>query len=422
VLLVTLDATRADALSSYGGALAHTPRLDELARESVRFSQAITTAPYTGPSHASLLTGLYPPQHGLRDFLQQRMNDDVPTLAELLRRQGYRTAAFVSTYVLDRRFGLGRGFERYSGDFWEKATPDGRPRPVQGSASFERPASETIDEALGWIRSERTAQPFFVWIHLFDAHAPYEPPPAFRRAWPDPNAVSELDRRRLRYYDEVRYMDSEVGRLLDALRSTRTYDRLLVVVTADHGELLGYHDGRRIETHSTHLVESTLRVPLLVRIPGVLAPGVVDAQVSLVDVMPTLLDVLGVPAPAGVAGRSLVPLARGEEEAARPAYSETLYERFPHVALPGNELVSFRRAGWKLLTRPGRSELYDLAADPHALHDVASAQPEKLAELQDALEEQRARFAAHPDATPLGLSEEEERGHIERLRSLGYVE
>jgi arylsulfatase A-like enzyme len=422
VVLVTLDATRADALSCYGGRLADTPNLDAIARESVRFDQAITTAPYTGPSHASILTGLYPPQHGLRDFLHQRMRDDVATLPELLRERGFRTAAFVSTYVLDRRFGLDRGFDVYSGDFWQKATPDGRPRPVQGSASFERPARETVDEAIAWIARAPASQPFFLWLHLFDAHAPYDPPPAARRAWPDHAEATPLERQRRLYYDEVRSMDAELARLFDALRAAGRYGRAIVVVTADHGELLGYHDGRPIETHSTQLVEATLRVPLLVRAPGRVEPGNVTKQVRVIDVPPTVLDALGIAVPPEMAGKSLLPAAWGRDAEPRPAYSETFYEHFPRVAMPGQELVSLRYVGWKLLTRPGRSELFELGGDAYALRDVSALHPGRHAQLVDVLAGLRASFPRGAHETRLDLAPGEQESHLERLRSLGYVE
>lgn len=345
VLLITLDTTWADALSIQGSEWADTPHLDALARESVRFAHAITTAPYTGPSHASIPTGLLPPQHGLRDFLNQRMSDRVATLPELLRERGYRTAAFVSTYVLDRRFGLDRGFDLYSGDFWRKAVPDGRPRPIQGSASFERSARETVDEAIAWVESARASQPLFVWLHLFDAHAPYDPPPEFVRHRPDDDAIAPIERMRRRYFDEVRFMDAEIGRLLGALRRLQRYERTILVAVADHGELLGLHPGRPIQTHSTHLVRETLHVPLLVRVPGGFPPGVVAAQVTVVDILPTILDVLALPLPAHLAGRSLSPLALGRDEPPHIAYSETFYERFPVVARPGTELVSVQQDG-----------------------------------------------------------------------------
>lgn len=422
VLLVTLDATRADALSSYGGRWADTPHLDALASESVRFAHAITTAPYTGPSHASILTGLHPPRHGLRDFLAQRMSDRVATLPELLGAHGYRTAAFVSTYVLDRRFGLDRGFELYSGDFWRRAVPDGRPRPIQGSASFERSARETVDETIAWLEAARPSDRIFAWVHLFDAHAPYDPPPGFLRAWPDEDTMTATERMRRRYYDQVRFMDAETGRLFEALRRLGRYDRTVVVVVADHGELLGEHPGRPIGTHSTHLVRETLHVPLLVRAPGIHPPGVVEATVSVVDVLPTLLDALGLPPARDLAGRSLSPLVRGVEEPPRAAYSETFYERFPGVARPGFELVSVIEDGWQLLTRPGRRELFSLRDDPDSLEDRREREPERLERLEAVLAELRAGFAGPGESTSLGLTDEEQRAHIERLRSLGYVE
>ena len=415
VLLVTLDTTRTDALGCYGGALAHTPHLDALARGGARFAQAISPTPYTGPAHASLLTGLYPPRHGLRDFLHQSMDGGVPTLADLLRVRGYRTGAFLSSYVLDRRFGLARGFEVYSCDFWRRHADGAAPRIVLGTPEFERRGAATVDEALAWLdRTGKDERPIFAWVHLYDPHLPYAPEPPFA---PPQDAADPLTAARARYYGEVSYADAQVGRLLAWLRDTGREDRTIVVVTADHGELLGEH-GRTLGTHSTHLVEATVHVPLIVRAPG-LPARVVPEQVRLVDVFPTVLDLLRVAVPEGLDGRSLAPLLRGEALASTPAYSETLYERFPEVAPAGAELVSLREGAFKLLRSPVRRELYDLDTDPDELSDVGAAHPDLVAGLERALRRVRELPQA-PDA-PLALEGEERERHLERLRSLGYA-
>ena len=416
LLLVTIDTTRVDGLGCYGGPDARTPRLDALAEEGVRFEQAITPAPYTGPSHASILTGLDPPRHGLRDFLNQAMDPEVATLAEILRARGYRTAAFLSSYVLDRRFGLDRGFELYACDFWRQATGGAAPRIQQGSAEFERRGNLTVDEALRWMRETAgEGAPTFVWVHLFDPHMPYDPPPPYAPA-PVPG-LDETEQARRRYYGEVAYTDAQIGRLLDRLRETDRSDRTIVAVAGDHGELLGQH-GRKLGTHSTHLVEATLRVPLIVRVPG-LRPAVVREQVRLVDLMPTLLELSGVEAPPDLDGRSLLPAMRGEPQPLPPAYSETFYERFPAVAVPGEELVSLRRGTFRLLRSPARRELYDLESDPDELQDVSADHPEVVRALESELRQRQARPA--PGEPSLNLDEEERERHLERLRALGYV-
>ncbi len=406
VLLLTLDTTRVDALSCYGGPLAKTPRLDALARESLRFTQAVTTAPYTGPSHASMLTGLLPPQHGLRDFLRVALPEQARTLAEMLSEAGYDTAAFVSAYVLDPRYGLDQGFDVYSSS---------KPPKRRGGYS-QRPADETADEALRWLAERRSGRPFFLWIHFYDPHGSYRPPPEYR---PPVEHLPPRSPERLRrlYYAEATYMDAVIGRVLDAFEERGLLGDLAILAVSDHGELLGEHD-RVPGTHSPMLVETTLRVPLLLRVPGRVEPGVEDRQVSVVDVFPTILELAGLPLPEGIAGLSLLHPADGR----RPVYSETLYEHFPKLAEPGKELASVRVDGWRLVSGPGREELYDLNADPREERNVAAAHPERLAQLRAALE--ALRVGQPRDAWPreLDLSEEEEREHIEQLRSLGYVE
>jgi arylsulfatase A-like enzyme len=434
VLLLTLDTTRSDALGCYGGPRARTPHLDALAAESVLFRQAIVNTPYTGPSHASMLTGLYPPQHGLRDFLNDAVPDAVTTVAEILKAGGYETAAFLSSYVLDRRYGLAQGFDVYSCDFWHGppagAAADAVQAPPAG-VRLERRAEETIGEAATWVErwTERTQRreaehPFFVWIHLYDPHAPYDPPPRFRTVRPDDATVETWERLRRLYYDEVTAMDAAIGRLISYLRASKVYERLIVIVIADHGELLGEHG--RMSEHSTLLIDALLRVPLLLRVPGRLHPVAVDEQVRAADVFPTILEAVGLPVPTGIEGRSLFPLAQGLPEAPRTAYAETFYEAFPQRAVPGQELAAVRMPRWKLLERPGREELYDLAADAAEETDVAAAHAREVGVLRDELARLRAHWAAGTGAAAgghgLGLSDAERAEHERRLRSLGYIQ
>ena len=404
VLVLTLDTTRADALAAYGGPVP-TPHLDAIAAEGVRYDQAVTTAPYTGPSHASLFTGRLPFEHGLRDFLGDALPDEALTLAELLGERGYETAAFVSAYVLDPRYGLAQGFDLYRS-----------PHKPDDQRFVEQRSDVTIDQALAWLSDRDPQRPFLLWLHLFDAHAPYRPPREFRSpVTPDAPAKSVARKRRL-YHDEVRYLDSQVGRVVDALGEAGLWHDLVVVLASDHGENLGEH-GRRIETHSPTLYDDTLMVPLAIRAPGRLAPGTETQQVSLVDVLPTLLDLLAIDAPVGLLGRSLLDRAGGE--APRPAYAETFYERFPRRAKPGKETRTLRWDGWKLIVRPGGAELFDLARDPDELEDVAARNPERLHEMQQRLAALRARAATAP-ARP--LEDADEAAHRERLRVLGYLE
>jgi arylsulfatase A-like enzyme len=302
IVLVSIDTLRADHLGCYGAAFAHTPRLDALAAGGVRFANAISPAPLTLPSHTTLLTGLDPPEHGVRHNGVFRLTDDVPTLAEHLREAGFATAAFVAAYVLDRQFGLDRGFDRYD-------DRTSQPRYGRGMLTFpERPANEVVDAALEWLASAPGR--FFLWVHLYDPHAEYRPPAGFASAFP------------ARPYDgEIAFADFQVGRLLAALDQRFPDGRTLVVVTADHGESLGEHGEA---THSHLVYDATQHVPLIVQGPGLPRGGVVEDVVALRDVAPTVLDLLGVPPLPGATGRSLAEAVRGGALEPRAAHVETL--------------------------------------------------------------------------------------------------
>jgi choline-sulfatase len=409
VLLVTLDTTRVEMLGSYGGP-GRTPYLDEFAARSQRFEQAITTAPYTGPSHASILTGLLPPRHGLRDYLRQALPEPATTLAEVLGAAGFDTAAFVSTYVLDESYGLDQGFDVYS------ATA----RAPNGKQKFRRNGPETVDEAIAWLGARDSRRPWFLWLHLYDAHSRaiggmargYRAPVAYRGELPAGVSESSVEGVRQRYYEQAGVLDGEVERLLETTRALGLSNRTIVAVTADHGELLGAH-GRRLVGHSTSLADATIRVPLLLYVPGGPAGAVRPEQVSVVDLFPTVLDALGLEIPAGLDGSSLID-ASGEP---RFAYSETLYADFPKRAAEGEELVSIRRGRWKLLARPDRVSLFNLRSDPAELRDLAAEHPDVVAELQAVIEEVRNRGSAVQEDHAGSASEE----HVENLRALGYV-
>jgi arylsulfatase A-like enzyme len=261
VLLVTIDTWRADRLGT-----GVSPHLDRLARSAIRFTAARTAAPLTLPSHTTILTGLLPPAHGVRENGIDVLSDAHPTIARLLRNAGYRTAAFVGAYVLDRRFGLSAGFDTYD---------DRIPRDPAATERLEaeRPASAVVDAALTWLNQPPTDQPppFFVWLHLYDPHAPYSPPPDFRGRTASP------------YDDEIAYADAQAGRLLEWLRAHQTAAGTLTIVVGDHGEGLGDHGER---THGMLLYDSTLRVPMIVAAPGQ-REGVRADAVSLADVAPT---------------------------------------------------------------------------------------------------------------------------------------
>jgi len=392
LVLVTIDTLRADHVGCYGDPTAHTPVLDALAASGIRFEQAISPAPLTMPSHGSMLTGLDPPAHGVRSNGAAPLSPEVPLATESLRDAGFATAAFVAAAVLDARYGLARGFERYD--------DEASSRRAAGTGSYaERAGDEVVDAALAWLRT--APDRFFLWVHLYDPHADYDPPPRFARLVPgDP------------YGGEIAFADAQLGRLLQGIERRFGHDSLAILVTSDHGESLDEHGE---DSHGLTPYDATQRVPLLLRAPGLPRGGVVRAPVRTIDVAPTLLELAGAAPLPGVRGRSLVGLAQGRSEPPRLAYVEAIE---PQVAFGWSPLLGVRSETHKYVRAP-RPELYDLARDPHELHDIAGAEPERVAELDAVLEEilVEARAQAPKGGGPSGLDAAER----ERLESLGYV-
>src|SRR5947209_15029841 len=343
LLLVTLDTTRADRLGCYGYGAARTPALDRLAAEGVRAADAVTAAPITLPSHATILTGLYPPAHGVRDNGTYALGDDAVTLAERLHAAGYRTQAIVSALVLNRRYNLGQGFDGYDDDLWSEDQP-------KLFLIRSRPGPKTAARAVRWLEgwSEETPRrPFFLWMHLFDAHQPYTAPAAERLRFATP------------YDAEIAVLDRAVGEVVDELRHQGILDDTLVVVTADHGESLGEHGEK---THALFIYDATVRVPLLLRYPRRLPAGTVYAgPVRTVDIAPTVLAALGLPGGGEMQGRDLLPAFRGDEPPPDLAqYSESLLAQ---VGFGMSPLFGLRHGGYKWIRAP-KPEVYDLGRDP----------------------------------------------------------
>lgn len=347
LLLITLDTTRADRLGFYGNHDIETPNLDSLARQGVIFSRTFAPNPTTLPSHSTIHTGLFPYHHGARKNGATRLKDSVDTLAEILSRRSYHTAAFVSTIVLNAHYGLNQGFEEYRDEVEE--APDTAFRKVA-----ERRGDKTTDLALEWLSSHPTG-PFFVWTHYYDAHAPYEPPPPFDETY-------DSDR----YAGEIAFVDTQIGRLLDALRKQGRYEKTLIVVIGDHGEGLGQH---REWTHGLMVYDTTLHVPFLMHCGGRLGGGVhIGRPVGSVDVAPTVLSMLGVPVEHPMDG---VDLTQPWDES-RPLFADTL-EGFEQFAIA--PLLSVRRAEQKYIYGPD-PELYAIDTDPDEEHDLIDRQPE----------------------------------------------
>jgi len=386
IVLITLDTTRADHVGAYGYRNGATPRLDRIARDGVLFERAIASAPITLPAHASLLTGLYPFAHGVRNNGNFTLDDSVPTLATALHDAGYRTAAFVSAFVLDRRYGLARGFDVY----------DDRVR-------LERRGDETAAAAVAWLRARsgqgapRDAAPFFLWLHLYDPHDPYAPPSPFDRRFAG------------RLYDgEIAFDDTVVSSVLEAIGDPAS---TIVAVVGDHGESLGEHDEA---THAVFVYDATLRVPMIVAWPGHLPAGARVADVVRgIDLAPTLLDLAAVAPLRGAQGRSLAQAARGSRTSVPPplAYAETY---FPQFYMNWSPLRSVQDGHWKYVDAP-QPELYDLAHDPGEVTNLVNRESVRAADLRGALD------AATGGGEGRMSERRMERDAVAKLAALGYV-
>ena len=394
LLLVTLDTVRADRLGCYGHEDAETPRLDALLERGVRFDDAVASAPVTLPSHATILTGLTPLNHGVRDNGIYRLSNEHVTLAEVLSANGYDTCAFIGCFVLDARFGLDQGFDVY--DF-EVSDEGYRPRMPDFN---ERSASHVTDAAVRWLEerdSSGSTTPFFAWVHYFDPHLPYRSP--FQR----------LTRFASRPYDaEIAYVDAEFGRLVDSLDALGESDRTLIVVAGDHGEALGDHGE---PTHGMLIYEPTVRVPLMFSSSTLFdgAYRVDDTVVGLLDIPATIEDLLGIDGDRRNDGRSLL----DETDPDRAIYVET---EMPLSVAGWSPLRGLRTHGHKFVLAPER-EFYDLEADPDEARNVYAAGGPEVAALESRLAVLLAAAGTGPGAARK-LSDEE----IERLESLGYVQ
>lgn len=407
LLLVTVDTLRADHLGPYGGP-DPTPAFAALAAEGVLVEAAYSPTPSTGPAHASLFTGLHPWHHGVLENAAPVPEELVP-LAARLGAAGFRTAGFVSSFILDQRFGFDRGFETY----WFEPTETKLWRGKRRRRFFAR-ATATTDAALAWLDEQR-GQRFFLWVHYFDPHQPYAPPEGFELA---PGVPVDLEGRRpppavgrarlgeliRAYRGEVRYTDAELGRLLDALREDGRLDRIALVVTADHGEAFGDHGQLG---HGVSLYEELVRVPLLVRGPGIPAGRRLHGPVQLEDLMPTLLEWLGQPVPPDLDGVSLLGWLRGQG-AAPPRHTVLGRRRL----YPGEPDLFFARSGEvKWIGHAEDFDRYDLSLDPRELAALRGSEP------PGALREPM-RASRGQGATQLQLEPEVR----EALEALGYAE
>ncbi len=397
IILVTIDTLRSDRISCYGSDLVATPHIDSFAEEGVRFANAASTVPFTLPAHSSILTGLYPPGHGVRENVGYTLDKSIPTMAEVLAGNGYSTAAFVSAFVLDRRWGIGRGFEHYFDDFdlsgFESAN----------LSSVQRSGDITIDEAVKWIDQRPLEKPFLLWLHLYDPHDPYEPLEPYKSMYKD------------RPYDgEVAYTDSLIGDFRQSLAERGLLENSLVILTADHGEGLGDHGEA---SHGFFVYDTTVHVALIMRLPdGTGAGQVVETAVSHVDLFPTVLDALKIDPPKTLHGRSLLPTVDDPGlRFERSVYSESLYPLLHYGWAP---LRAIRMDNHKLIDAP-RPEVYDLTADQYEQNDMSGAFPAMVEDLKQRLSTLRTQIES--DTSEVETAADIDPHTLAQLEALGYA-
>lgn len=430
VIVITIDTLRPDRLGCYGYGRPTSPRIDDFAARSVLFDQAVCSSPKTLPSHTSIFTGQHVRTHKAISH-ESIVSAEVTTLAEILKAHGYRTAAFISSHVLDRKYGLDQGFDRY----WQV---NEAMRPRQREVAQERGIDPTTNEALKWLEANSSTK-FFAWIHWFHPHRPYAPPLELRprfvgeylgdanssteyimKVWREEIDLAEEDVRYLSelYDGEVAFTDVQVGRVLDVLEALGIADKTIVVITADHGEMLYEHE--YYFGHDIALYEECIMIPLIINHPGLgVTPKRLPGLVQSIDIFPTLLDFLGMENPDGTEGKTLGPLVMGAEtRTTEYAFSETF--PFPEKAMPRHAV---RTEGLKLIWREDREEsitkhLYDLGADPGEMRDLYTGDPDAARPLDRVLHEWTGPDGLHPAPIPTAR----EAGRIQILRSLGYLE
>jgi arylsulfatase A-like enzyme/tetratricopeptide (TPR) repeat protein len=415
IILITVDTARADRMGFLGSKLGLTPNLDTLARESVVFTHAYSQVPLTAPSHATILSGTYPQFHQVNDF-QVPLAPDLPYAPAILRVHGYRTSAFVGAMVLDPHAGFARGFDR-GFDTYDAGFHQARPG-ADRYHSTERRGGEVVAHALAWL-NQHPRGPFFMWLHLYDAHDPYDPPEPYKSKY----AAAPYD-------GEIAYVDSAVGKFLGDLRTRGLYDGAVIAVMADHGEALGDHGE---DTHGFFLYDETIHVPLLIKLPGAASVGKdsagtkIENRVGLVDVLPTILQVVKIPVPQEVQGESLLGMllpkpAPAESARAsagpdvspdRPAYAETDYPQNTYGWSPLRAL----RTGKYLFIKAPRQELYDQSADPKAEHDLSSASTAVTGTLAGQLDAFRQKTSSSREAPKSTVDPEAQA----KLAALGYI-
>jgi arylsulfatase A-like enzyme/Flp pilus assembly protein TadD len=393
VVFITIDTLRADHLGCYGYKQIQTPNIDALAGESFRFERAYTPVPVTLPAHTALFTGTYPTLSGMHDFSGNKLNSKQPTLAYVLKQQGYATGAVIGSAVLDSRFGLNQGFDFYYDHF------DFNRLQESNLEEMERPGNVVTDVALDWL-GKNVRNKFFLWMHLYDPHYPYRPPAPYSEQYKD------------RLYDgEIAFADAQVGRLISYLKAKGLYRNTLIVLTGDHGESLGEHGEK---THGFFLYNATLHIPVLIHLPGATTARAVSELICLPDLMPTVLQVLNVNVPAVVQGHSLLPLLEAKKENPASLYAETF---LPRLHFNWSELRSVETEKYQFIEAP-KPELYDLTTDPAEMHNLYGDKKAVAEELHARLSVLIRQYSTDQEmAEKTGLDP----ALMERLKSLGYA-
>ncbi len=393
-ILITIDTLRADRIGCYGFQLIDTPFIDLFASQGIKFTRCTAQTPLTLPSHTSLFTGTLPLFHGVRDNGGFIVPPELKTMAEVFKENSYETAAFVGAYVLDSKWGLNQGFDYYFDQFdlsrFEKVS----------LGTVQRPGNEVMDEALAWLEKKKQ-QKFFAWIHLYDPHTPYEPPPPFDKKYRHP------------YLGEIAFADSQLGRLWKFLEENNLIQDSFLIFASDHGESLGQHQE---STHGFFVYQGAIHVPLIFVTPFEKLQGISSSQiVSLIDVMPTVLEMAGFSIPAQVQGTSLLPyFFEPEKKRYSLAYSETFYSRFHYG---WSELRTIQDGKYKLIIAP-EPELYDLTKDPKEEENLASSEKKILDKFNTEASKFMEKFSQNAYELDYKKIDEETR---QRLAALGYI-
>src|SRR5258708_805010 len=398
VVVITIDTLRPDHLGCYGYKQIHTPNVDALAADGIRFERAYTSVPVTLPSHTVIFTGTYPIYSGMHDFAANKLNPSQPTLASVLKAHGYVTGAVVASAVLDSRFGLNHGFDFYYDHF------DFSRLQESNIDEMERPGNVVADVTLDWL-SKNYQKKVFLWMHLYDPHYPYRPPPPYSDEYKD------------RLYDgEIAFADAQVGRLIRFLKEKNLYRNTLIVLAGDHGESLGEHGEK---THGFFIYNSTLHVPLILHLGESRSGSATSAKtvhdlVNLADLMPTVLRILKIDVPSAVQGRSLPLISPKGEMEAPSLYAETF---LPRLHFNWSELRGVETENYHFIDAP-KPELYDVSKDPGETENLYSQK-------RAVSEEMRARLTALIHQYGVGQELAEKTGLdpalMERLKSLGYA-